>query len=108
MNQHLRSRPKHRIMSVVAFNHRPSFPPIVIVTTTLSIAALFNPLRRWIQDFIDRRFYRRKYDAEKALAAFAKAARSETDLEQLSAQLTDTLQEALQPEHISLWLNSNH
>ena len=82
--------------------------PIVIVTTTLSIAALFNPLRRRIQDFIDRRFYRRKYDAEKALAAFAKAARSETDLEQLSAQLTDTLQEALQPEHISLWLNSNH
>jgi hypothetical protein len=83
-----------------------SDPPsaVVIVITTLLIAALFNPLRRRVQDFIDRRFYRRKYDAEKALAEFAAAASRETDLGQLSNRLTTTVQDTLQPQHISLWL----
>jgi hypothetical protein len=80
--------------------------PVVIVITTLAIAALFNPLRKRLQDFIDRRFYRRKYDAEKALAEFAAAARSQTDLAQLTKHLTGTVQEALQPEQITLWLKA--
>jgi hypothetical protein len=75
-----------------------------IVLSTLAIAALFNPLRRRIQDFIDRRFYRRRYDAEQALAGFAETARSETDLAQLSARLVGTVQETLQPKTISLWI----
>jgi hypothetical protein len=78
--------------------------PLVAVLTTLGVAALFNPLRTRIQDFIDRRFYRQKVDAEKALAAFAAAARSETDMAQLSARLTGTIEETLQPERVNLWL----
>jgi hypothetical protein len=77
---------------------------VVIVVTTLAIAALINPLRRRVQDFIDRRFYRRKYDAEKALAEFAAAARSETDLAQLATDLNATVQKTLQPELVSVWL----
>jgi hypothetical protein len=79
---------------------------VVIVITTLAIAALFNPLRRRVQDFIDRHFYRRKYDAEKALAEFAEAVRSEADLAQLSAYLTSTVQDTLQPQAVSLWMQS--
>jgi hypothetical protein len=75
-----------------------------LVISTLAIAALFNPLRRRVQDLIDRRFYRQKYNAENALAAFAAEARSETDLEHLADRLAGTVQEALQPEHLSLWI----
>ena len=80
--------------------------PLITVISTLFIAALFNPLRSRIQGFIDRRFYRQKYDAEKALGDFASFARGETDLAQLSDHLSVTVLDTLQPEHVSLWLNS--
>jgi len=78
--------------------------PISIVVSTLAIAALFNPLRRRVQDFIDRRFYRQKYDAEHSLAQFAATARDEVDQEKLATALLGTVEQAVQPEKVSLWI----
>ena len=78
--------------------------PIVIVISTLAIAALFNPLRRRVQNFIDRRFFRRKYNAELILANFSKLARDEVDMEKLTTALVTAVNETMQPDETSLWL----
>ena len=77
---------------------------LITVISTLAIAALFNPLRGRIQDFIDRRFFRSKYDAEKALIEFSAIARDEVDMFRLSGHLLSAIESTMQPEQTSLWI----
>jgi hypothetical protein len=81
---------------------------IVTVFSTLGIAALFGPLRRRIQNAIDKRFYRRKYDAAQVLSAFAATARDEPDLEKLADSLVGVVHETMQPKSISVWLKDSN
>jgi hypothetical protein len=91
-------------LQVLVSGWMEGLPNYALAGTTLAVVVLINPLRRRIQDAIDRRFYRNKYDAEKALERFAALARDEADINRLTISLTAVVQEVLQPEQVSLWL----
>jgi hypothetical protein len=90
--------------SLAGLMNKQAAQPLVLVVSTLAIAALVQPLRNRLQHVIDRRFYRRKYDAEKTLAAFSAALQNEVDLEQVRGQLLGVIEETMQPTQVNLWL----
>jgi hypothetical protein len=77
---------------------------LVTVLSTLAIAALFSPLRQWLQRYVDRRFYRSRYSAAQTLTRFAETARDDLDLDGLASRLVHVVEETMQPEHVSVWL----
>jgi hypothetical protein len=81
---------------------------VAVVASTLAIAALFQPLRTRVQAAVDRHFYRRKYDAERTLAAFIATVQSEVNLDELAAQLVSVVEETMHPAHVTLWLTMPH
>lgn len=90
--------------SLIGLFTRQSSQPVVTVISTLAIAALFQPLRWRLQNVIDRRFYRRKYNAEQVLGIFRATLRTDVNLEDVSTQLLKVVQQTMEPEHVSLWL----
>jgi hypothetical protein len=80
---------------------------LVTVASTLAIAALFFPLRNRVQEFVDKRFFRKKYDAQKVLAEFAATCRDETDLDKLVMRLEEVIDETLKPDKVSVWIKSH-
>jgi hypothetical protein len=90
------------------FTHQGPDNPLVLVISTLAIAALVQPVRRWLQQSIDRRFYRAKHDTVKTLATFSATLRQQTDLEHVRAQLLAVVDETMRPTHVSLWLRPPH